>query len=110
MLYKTYLDGKQVYTCKRCSTHLARGEDILSKGFQGRLGTAFLFDGVCNVCTGELEERDMRTGMYLVRDICCIKCESNVGWTYVKAHRDSEKYKEGKFILEINGVSELKNR
>lgn len=107
MLYRTYLDGKVVYACKYCSTHLAKEEDCLSRGFQGKFGTAYLFDGVCNVCTGKLEERDMRTGLYLVRDICCIKCDANVGWTYIKAHKDSERYKEGKFILEINGVSQI---
>ena len=42
----------------------------------------------------------MTTGRHIVRDIKCRQCQQNVGWTYDKAFEQSEKYKEGKFILE----------
>jgi hypothetical protein len=42
----------------------------------------------------------MTTGRHLVRDIACRQCGENVGWKYDKAFEQSEKYKEGKFILE----------
>lgn len=42
----------------------------------------------------------MTTGRHLVRDIACRQCSENVGWKYDKAFEQSEKYKEGKFILE----------
>ncbi|RUS14316.1 Ypel5 protein, partial [Endogone sp. FLAS-F59071] len=42
----------------------------------------------------------MRTGWHTVVDVHCCHCEAVVGWKYVKAFEDSEKYKEGKFILE----------
>jgi hypothetical protein len=35
-----------------------------------------------------------------VRDIACRQCNETVGWKYDKAYEASEKYKEGKFILE----------
>jgi hypothetical protein len=45
-------------------------------------------------------ERNMTTGRHIVRDITCRQCGDTVGWKYDKAYEPSEKYKEGKFILE----------
>ena len=45
-------------------------------------------------------ERNMTTGRHVVRDIICKQCNETVGWKYDKAYEASEKYKEGKFILE----------
>jgi len=42
----------------------------------------------------------MTTGRHIVRDIQCRQCKEVVGWKYDKAYESSEKYKEGKFILE----------
>lgn len=42
----------------------------------------------------------MTTGMHIVRDMFCIGCMYPVGWKYEKAYEESQKYKEGKFILE----------
>jgi hypothetical protein len=42
----------------------------------------------------------MTTGRHVVRDINCRGCNTCVGWKYDKAYESSEKYKEGKFILE----------
>lgn len=80
-----------------------------------------------NVNVGEKEERMLMTGMHTVVDIFCVGCGSIVGWKYVRycisflmqllvplfdflmypfvifrkaAHEKSQKYKEGKFIIE----------
>ncbi|CAL5422749.1 unnamed protein product [Camellia sinensis] len=53
-----------------------------------------------NVTVGVKEERMMMTGMHTVVDIFCVGCGSIVGWKYEAAHEKSQKYKEGKFILE----------
>lgn len=42
----------------------------------------------------------MTTGRHIVRDISCRQCHEVVGWKYDKAFEQSEKYKEGKYILE----------
>jgi hypothetical protein len=42
----------------------------------------------------------MTTGRHVVRDINCRQCKETVGWKYDKAFEGSEKYKEGKYILE----------
>ena len=53
-----------------------------------------------NVRQDEAAERNMTTGRHIVRDIICKQCGDVVGWKYDKAYEQSEKYKEGKFILE----------
>jgi hypothetical protein len=49
---------------------------------------------------GEVSDKHMATGLHTVSDIYCIQCASYVGWTYIKAFEEDQKYKEGKFILE----------
>lgn len=76
-----------------------------------------------NVIEGEPNDRVMTTGNHTVRDIYCCKCGQTLGWKYVgflpstvltpssaydrggvqdRAYEASQKYKEGKFILERN--------
>lgn len=123
--YNTYLTSNRIYGCKACKTHLANHEDIISrvsipasglgdigtkeklthqrqkkKNFRGQHGKAYLFHTVVNIETGEANERNMTTGRHIVRDIACRQCKTTVGWRYDKAFETSEKYKEGKFILE----------
>ncbi|MCL7027513.1 hypothetical protein MKW94_024392 [Papaver nudicaule] len=93
------LEGK-IYSCKYCHTHLALREDIISKAFHCRHGKAYLFNKIANFTVGETEERMMMTGVHSVCDIFCVGCGSIVGWKYVAAQEKSQRYKEGKFILE----------
>jgi len=95
-----YLDGPQVYTCAQCRTHLTSHDDIISKSFHGRHGRAYLFDQCVNVTIGQAEDRLLITGLHSVSDIFCKRCKNLVGWTYAKAYEASQKYKEGKFIIE----------
>lgn len=95
-----YLDGPQVYTCAQCRTHFTSHDDIISKSFHGRHGRAYLFDQCVNVTIGPSEERRLITGLHTVCDIFCKRCKTLVGWTYLKAFEASQKYKEGKYIIE----------
>eukprot|EP00562_Extubocellulus_spinifer_P001056 CAMPEP_0178489764 /NCGR_PEP_ID=MMETSP0696-20121128/10546_1 /TAXON_ID=265572 /ORGANISM="Extubocellulus spinifer, Strain CCMP396" /LENGTH=400 /DNA_ID=CAMNT_0020117579 /DNA_START=694 /DNA_END=1897 /DNA_ORIENTATION=+ len=95
-----YLEGPCVYTCAQCRTHLTSHDDIISKSFHGRHGRAYLFDQCVNVTIGEAEDRLLITGLHSVCDIFCKRCKSMVGWTYARAYEASQKYKEGKFIIE----------
>uniref|UniRef100_A0A7S2V7S0 Yippee domain-containing protein n=1 Tax=Entomoneis paludosa TaxID=265537 RepID=A0A7S2V7S0_9STRA len=95
-----YLEGPQVYACQQCRTHLTSHDDIVSKSFQGRHGRAFLLDGAVNLTIGPPEDRTLMTGLHSVCDIFCKRCKTLVGWTYQKAYEPSQKYKEGKFIIE----------
>ncbi|KAJ4808417.1 Protein yippee-like [Rhynchospora pubera] len=62
--------------------------------------SCFLDHVIVNVTSGVREDRMMTTGMHTVCDIFCVGCGSVVGWKYIAAHEKSQKYKEGKFILE----------
>ncbi|EFJ38776.1 hypothetical protein SELMODRAFT_74962 [Selaginella moellendorffii] len=106
-----HLDGK-IYSCRICHSHLATPGDLMAKAssissnsfrlsnFHCRHGTAYLFKTVVNVGIGKLEERQMTTGLHTVADIYCICCRKILGWKYVTAQVNDQKYKEGKFILE----------
>ncbi|EPS57708.1 hypothetical protein M569_17109, partial [Genlisea aurea] len=93
------LEGKS-YSCRYCRTHLALIDDVVSKNFHSRHGKAYLFSRVVNVTVGDREERLMMTGSHVVADIFCVKCGSIVGWKYETAREISQKYKEGKSVLE----------
>jgi Yippee zinc-binding/DNA-binding /Mis18, centromere assembly len=95
-----YLDGPQVYTCAQCRTHLTSHDDIISKSFHGRHGRAYLFDQCVNVNMGPSDDRRLITGLHTVCDLFCRRCKTLVGWTYLKAYEASQKYKEGKYIIE----------
>ncbi|KAI8475230.1 MAG: Yippee/Mis18 [Monoraphidium minutum] len=98
--FRQYLGGPRIYSCAACGTHAADMDDIVSKAFQGRHGRAYLFNSVINVAVGPKEDRLLITGLHTVADIFCTVCDTNLGWTYVTAYEASQKYKEGKFILE----------
>ncbi|KAJ5103815.1 hypothetical protein N7532_004344 [Penicillium argentinense] len=98
--YNVYLTSNKIFGCKTCKTHLADYDDIISRHFRGQHGKAYLFNTVVNVTNSEPVERSMTTGRHIVRDISCRQCGDTVGWKYDKAFESSEKYKEGKFILE----------
>ena len=53
-----------------------------------------------NVRCGPNEDRMLTTGLHTVCDVNCAECDGSLGWKYVRAHESSQKYKEGKYILE----------
>lgn len=58
-----------------------------------------------NVSVGAPEKRSLVTGMHVVADITCATCGVKIGWKYVDAREQAQKYKVGKFILETERVS-----
>ena len=99
-IFLEYVEAPDVQVCAGCRAHLASHETIISKAFQGRHGRAYLFSDVVNVNSGPTENRLLLTGLHVVADIYCNGCETRLGWKYVEAYEESQKYKEGKFILE----------
>ena len=120
--------------CSLCSTDIAFCSQIVSKGFTGRYGRAYLVSppssqgtpscpasplnktnnpkntkvgadaDLVNVRVGRPENRQLVTGQHVVADISCLVCESKLGWKYVDAREQAQKYKVGKFILETQRV------
>eukprot|EP00271_Cylindrocystis_brebissonii_P001818 TRINITY_DN1211_c0_g1_i1.p2 TRINITY_DN1211_c0_g1~~TRINITY_DN1211_c0_g1_i1.p2 ORF type:complete len:131 (+),score=26.02 TRINITY_DN1211_c0_g1_i1:147-539(+) len=102
-LFIVKLEGS-TYSCKGCQSPLARVDELISKSFHCRNGKAYLFNYVVNVAAGERVERIMTTGLHAVCDIACTVCRAVVGWKYEHAFEKSQKYKEGKFILECEKI------
>lgn len=53
-------------------------------------------------------EREMSTGVHVVRDVFCEQCDEKVGWRYDRTADLDQQYKEGKFILEVQRMSKVK--
>ncbi|EFQ28196.1 hypothetical protein CGRA01v4_11790 [Colletotrichum graminicola] len=118
--------------CSTCSCDVAFSSQIVSKGFTGRYGRAYLVASaprpsasvsggapsasktvnngpagpgtLANVRIGKCENRQLVTGWHVVADITCVLCNAKLGWKYVDAKELSQKYKVGKFILEVERV------
>ncbi|EXJ90813.1 hypothetical protein A1O1_03918 [Capronia coronata CBS 617.96] len=101
--------------CAKCSTDLCLTSQIISRGFTGRHGRAYLVQGTTshirttttalpNTFLNKPIPRNLVTGQHIVSDISCAICGSNLGWKYVQASEESQKYKVGKFILETKKI------
>lgn len=100
--FQAYLpDCHRTYSCIHCRAHLANHDELISKSFQGSQGRAYLFNSVVNVGCGPAEERILLTGLHAVADIYCECCKTTLGWKYEHAFESSQKYKEGKYIIEM---------
>lgn len=126
----SYLTGHTSHLrCARCSSDLALSNQIISKGFTGRHGRAYLvapstsaissstplglktpkakndaLPNLPNTYTHKPVPRTLVTGAHTVGDISCAQCGSVLGWKYVAAEEESQRYKVGKFILETKKV------
>ncbi|XAR53935.1 hypothetical protein NMG60_11028879 [Bertholletia excelsa] len=92
--------GTRLYSCYKCRNHVALQDDIISKDFQAKNGRAFLFSHAANIVAGPKEDRLLMTGLHTVADIYCCNCQEVLGWKYERAYEESQKYKEGKIVLE----------
>jgi hypothetical protein len=117
---ESYLQGNNSHLqCSRCQADLALSSQIVSKGFTGRHGRAYLVSAsdswvqatptsskrdtlpnLPNIFTHKPAPRQLVTGAHTVSDISCAQCGSVLGWKYVAAEEESQQYKVGKFILE----------
>ena len=121
-----YLGGHVSYLrCARCATDLCLSSQIISKGFTGRHGRAYLVSPGLTAGNAPLACRDrdqasclanthihkpvprqLVTGAHTVCDVSCALCGSVIGWKYEGAEEESQKYKIGKFILETRKTFE----
>lgn len=93
-------DNQPMFICSKCSAVIALQDELISKAFSGRDGRGFLMHSATNIKFGRREERALLTGVHTVADVFCMGCNDRLGWYYYKAADSSQKYKEGKFLLE----------
>ncbi|KAG8011717.1 Protein yippee-like 1 [Nibea albiflora] len=107
--FQAYLPScHRTYSCIHCRAHLANHDELISKVtphclemfLRAYTGTGMLENQV-NVGCGPAEERVLLTGLHAVADIYCENCKTTLGWKYEHAFESSQKYKEGKFIIEL---------
>lgn len=109
--------------CMRCGADLCLSSQIISKGFTGRHGRAYLVSAepmasavslsptaattttLPNTITQRAVPRQLVTGAHVVSDISCVFCGGILGWKYVSAEEESQRYKVGKFILETKRIT-----
>ena len=117
----TFLQGQSsLLRCGRCACDLCPTSVIVSRGFTGRWGRAYLVSapsvppdsyfradvtGLPNTHVHKPTARQLVTGAHTVSDVSCAFCGNVLGWKYVDAEEESQKYKVGKFILETKRVS-----
>jgi hypothetical protein len=96
----------RLYGCGNCAAHIGMEEDVVSKEFCGTTGRAYFVNQVFNVNLGPVHECVFKTGKHVIADLLCANCEASmgqrtvVGWKYLKTGVRSQKYKEGKYVVE----------
>ncbi|KAF4598052.1 Protein yippee-like [Pleurotus pulmonarius] len=88
------------FSCSKCAATIALQDELISKSFSGRDGRGYLMHSAVNVRLGRKEDRQLLTGVHTVADVFCLGCDDRIGWYYHKASDYSQKYKEGKYLLE----------
>jgi len=111
---RNYLSGHTSHiSCTLCHADLALTTQIISKGFTGRHGRAFLvtpsadhplLPTLPNTTLRAPVQRHLVTGLHTVSDVACSLCGAVLGWKYVAAADEAQRYKVGKFILESRRV------
>ncbi|KAF1655279.1 Protein yippee-like 1, partial [Eudyptes chrysocome] len=100
--FQAYLPNcHRTYSCIHCRAHLANHDELISKASVNVEQFLFFFFFRVNVGCGPAEERVLLTGLHAVADIYCENCKTTLGWKYEHAFESSQKYKEGKFIIEL---------
>ncbi|BFG32818.1 hypothetical protein CerSpe_190920 [Prunus speciosa] len=92
--------GNPFFSCRNCQNPLALRDDLISKKFLTKSGTGYMFSHAMNIIVGQKEDRQLITGVFSIADIFCSNCGEVLGWKYVRAYEISQKFKEGKFIIE----------
>ncbi|OCH93739.1 yippee-domain-containing protein [Obba rivulosa] len=92
--------GRPIFSCSQCAVVVALQDELISKAFSGRDGRGYLMHSAVNLRMGKREDRPLLTGVHTVADVYCLGCNDRLGWYYHKASDQSQKYKEGKYLLE----------
>ncbi|KAK2814200.1 hypothetical protein FQN49_008266 [Arthroderma sp. PD_2] len=101
--------------CANCAATICLTSQVISKGFTGRHGRAYLvsdpkaahpaLSALANTVTHRAVPRQLVTGAHTVSDIACRFCHTVLGWKYLAAEDETQKYKVGKFIVESKRIS-----
>lgn len=101
------IDDSECITCKHCHIAVGTKNAVLSRAFRGHSGKAVLLTEAINVSLDKPSVLLMDSGAHTIQEFTCAQCEAYLGWKVVRAHEQSEKWKEGKFIFELDAVNDI---
>jgi len=105
------LEGKDIYSCKKCGTHISKEDSIESKAFQvgqGRFTESkrgYLFKTAVNLKALKPCHENFTTGRYEISYVVCLNCEAQLGWKYLESEKLAGMAKIGKFCLRLSDLS-----
>ena len=85
------------------SCEVAEEQSVVWEGFMGSAqNPAYLFKSAINVepCSSRPREELLSTGGYVLVDVHCRGCSTVLGWQYIAAKSQDQKYKEGATLLQ----------
>ncbi|KAK6740962.1 hypothetical protein RB195_009047 [Necator americanus] len=91
--------GRRTFSCEKCGTYLSNRQEVVS--------TRDLRDGTRLAPAASSWNRAECKLIFDVRDVFCLVCDTKLGWLYEFTHENTERYKEGKCILERRLVREM---
>ncbi|GAA5899703.1 hypothetical protein JCM6882_005416 [Rhodosporidiobolus microsporus] len=92
------------FRCAACTLEIALQDELVSRAFTGGSGPAFLVRSACNVEVGNRASKQLISGKHEIAPIHCGGCSTELGWKYYVSPDSSQKYKEGKVILEKSKI------
>lgn len=99
LLFMRTLD-KAGYRCRQCRVQIIEDDAIICRSFRGASGPAYLVDSCINLVFGASTPRFLKTGEHHVSDAYCCCCLTPLGWRYDVAVEKTQRYKEGRVMLE----------
>ncbi|TFK46624.1 yippee-domain-containing protein [Heliocybe sulcata] len=94
--------------CKSCHAHITDMDFLLSRSFTGFIGKAALFSTTSSsraLVLSPPATRLMYTGAHTIQELACARCGAYLGWKILRAHEWSEKWKDGRFLLELAALT-----
>jgi len=99
-----------IFKCSKCKAEIVSDKGLIWEGFMGQGRPAFLFrlDSVVNVeeC-GEPRKQELSTGEYALIDVRCRICFASLGWRYLSASNEEQKYKEGATLIDQSALLKI---
>jgi hypothetical protein len=102
-VFKEFLDGRggKKYVCKCCLSDVALEKSTIWEGYMGSELPALLFSSTVNTHRDvKPRKEELSTGLYTLVDVFCRDCGVELGWEYIEASNQAQKYKEKTFLLQ----------
>jgi hypothetical protein len=95
------------YIC-RCGCEVSSEHALVWEGFMGANVPALLFRRGINIDhIGPHRRETLSTGTYLLVDVVCRLCRCKLGWRYLEAEKEDQKYKVQCVLLKEQDLTRI---